>query len=73
MSVVLAPVVKDAAVTCLLKTIVLFALASVFSKRIEVIILGRIKLFLDTNSNQLGIVKKHGTDQCIYICFKGNY
>ena len=41
------------------------ALASVFSKIIEVIILGRIEICLDTNPNQFGVKKKHGTDQCI--------
>ena len=43
------------------------ALASVFSKIIEVIILGRIEIFLDTNPNEFGFKKKHGTDQCIYV------
>ena len=38
-----------------------------FSKIIEVIILGRIEIFLDTNLNQFGFKKKHGTDQCIYV------
>ena len=41
-----------------------------FSKIIEVIILGRIELFLDTNPNQLGFKKKCGTDQCIYVLKK---
>ena len=38
-----------------------------FSKTIEVIILGRIEIFLDTNQNQFGFKKKHGTDQCTYV------
>jgi len=42
------------------------ALASVFSKIIEVIILGRIETFLDTNTNQFGFRKKHGTVQCMF-------
>ena len=43
------------------------AVASVFSKRIEVIILGRIEIFLDINPNQFDFKKKHGTDQSIYV------
>ena len=43
------------------------ALASVFSKMTEVIILARIEICLDTNPNQFGFKKKHGTDQCIYV------
>jgi len=42
-----------------------------FSKIIDVTILGRTEIFLDTTPNQLGFKKKHGTDQC--ICVKGNY
>ena len=47
------------------------ALADVFSKIIEVIILGRIDIFLNTNLNQFGFKKKHGIQldqrQCIYV------
>ena len=50
-----------------LVTLCPIALASVFSKMIEVIILARIEIFLDTNPNQFGFKKKHGTDQCIYV------
>ena len=38
-----------------------------FSKIIEVIILGRIEICLATNPNQFGFKKKHGTDQCICV------
>ena len=41
------------------------ALASVLIQIIEVIILGRIEICLDTN--QFIFKKKHGTDQCIYV------
>ena len=51
----------------------LFLLASVFSKIIKVIMLGRIELFFNTNCNQLCFMKTHGTYQCIYICVNGNY
>ena len=43
------------------------ALASVFSKLIEMVILDRIEIYMDTNPNQFGFKKKHGTDQCIYV------
>ena len=43
------------------------ALACVFSKLIEIIILDRIEMYMDTNHNQFGFKKKHGTDQCIYV------
>ena len=63
LSVVLVPEIKDKAGKISSKG----ALASVFIKMIEVIILARIEIFLDTNPNQLGFKKKHGTDQCIYV------
>ena len=44
-----------------------------FSKIIEVIILGRIEIFLDTNPNQFGFKKKHDTDQCICVIKEINY
>ncbi|KAK2193764.1 hypothetical protein NP493_7g09007 [Ridgeia piscesae] len=68
LSVVLVPVIKDiAGKICSKDNYHPIALASVFSKIIEVIILGRIEIFLDTNPNQFGFKKKHGTDQCIYV------
>ncbi|KAK2180497.1 hypothetical protein NP493_440g01028 [Ridgeia piscesae] len=68
LSAVLVPVIKDKAGKISSKdNYHPIALASVFSKIIEVIILGRIEIFLDTNSNQFGFKKKHGTDQCIYV------
>ena len=66
LSVVLVPVIKDKAGKISSKDNYRpIALASVFSKMIEVIILARIEIFLDTNPNQFGFKKKHGTDQCI--------
>ncbi|KAK2189073.1 hypothetical protein NP493_115g03011 [Ridgeia piscesae] len=68
LSVVLVPVIKDKAGKISSKDNYRpIALASVFSKIIEVIILGRIEIFLDTNPNQFGFKKKHDTDQCIYV------
>ena len=46
------------------------ALASVISKlrlSIEVIMLDRIEMYMNTNPNQFGFKRKHGTDQCIYV------
>ena len=43
------------------------ALASILSKVIERIILNRAGNVLETNNNQFGFKKHHGTDQCIYI------
>ena len=43
------------------------ALASVLSKLVEVIMLDRIELYVNTNPNQFGFKRKHGTDQCIYV------
>ena len=62
LSVVLVPVIKDKA-----GEISSIGLASVFSKLIEIIILDRIEMYTDTNPNQFGFKKKHGTDQCIYV------
>ena len=44
-----------------------FALIDIFRKIIEVIILGSTEIFLDTNHNQFGFKKKHGTDQCMCV------
>ena len=70
LSVVLVPVIKDKAGKISSKNNYRpVALASMFSKIIEIMILCRIEIFLDTNPNQLGF-KKHGTDQCIYVLWK---
>ena len=64
LSIVLVPVIKDIAGKISPKdNYHPIALASMFSKIIEVIILGRIKIFLDTNLNWFGFKKKHGTCQ----------
>ena len=38
------------------------ALASIISKVVEIILLDRMTLYIDTNSNQFGFKKKLGTD-----------
>ena len=43
------------------------ALASVFSKMIEVIILARIEIFLDTNPNQFGF-RRSMVQTSVYMC-----
>ena len=43
------------------------ALASVMSKIVEKVILGRMSSFLITSSNQFGFKSKLGTDMCIYV------
>ena len=66
LSVVLVPVIKDKAGKISSNDNYRpIALASAFCKIIEVIILGRIEIFLDTNPNQFDFKKKHGTDQCM--------
>ena len=45
----------------------LIALASVMSKIVEKVILGRRSSFLITSSNQFGFKSKLGTDMCIYV------
>ena len=42
-------------------------LASVISKLVEVIMLDSIEMYMNTNPNQFGFKRKHGTDQCIYF------
>ena len=37
------------------------------SKLVEVIMLDRIEMYMNTNPNQFGFKRKHGTDQCIYV------
>ena len=68
LSVVLVPVINDKAGKISSKDNYRpIALASVFSKLIEIIILDRIEMYMDTNPNQFGFKKKHGTNQCIYV------
>ena len=68
LSVVLVPVINDKAGKISSKDNYRpIALASVFSKLIETIILDRIEMYMDTNHNQFGFKKKHGTNQCIYV------
>ena len=37
------------------------------SKLVEVIMLDIIEMYRNTNPNQFGFKRKHGTDQCIYV------
>ena len=39
------------------------------SKLVEVIMLDKIEMYMNTNPNQFGFKRKHGTDQCIYVLF----
>ena len=57
------------------------ALASVMSKIVEKVILGRMSSLLITSSNQFGFKSKLGTEMCIYVlkeivdnykCFNGS-
>ena len=64
LSVILLPVMKDkVGIISSKDNYRPIALAAVFSKVLEVIILDRIDTFMDTNPNKFGIKKKHGTDQ----------
>ena len=68
LSVVLVPVIKDKAGKISSKDNYRpIALASVISKLVEVIMLDRIEMYMNTNPNQFGFKRKHGTDQCIYV------
>ena len=42
------------------------ALASILSKVLEIILLNRMYVYIDTKPNQFGFKKKHSTDMCIY-------
>ena len=42
------------------------AIATVFSKVLELLIMGKIECFLYTSDNQFGFKKNHGTDMCIH-------
>ena len=68
MSAVLVPVIKDKAGKISSKDNYRpIALASVISKLVEVIMCDRIEMYMNTNPNQFGFKRKHGTDQCIYV------
>ena len=68
MSVVLVPIIKDKCGSINAKeNYQPIALASIVSKVLESIILNRMGDALNTNGNQFGFKKAHGTDQCIYI------
>ena len=67
LTVVLVPIVKNKAGNVnSIDNYRPIALSNIFSKILEIIILGRIEDFLTTNDNQFGFKKKHGTDMCIY-------
>ena len=68
LSVMLVPVIKDKAGKISSKDNYRpIALASVISKLVEVIMLDRIEMYMNTNPNQFGFKRKHGTYQCIYV------
>ena len=67
LTVILVPIIKNKAGNISSKDNYRpIALASIISKVIEKIILSRIQHQLETNSNQFGFKRNHGTDQCIY-------
>ena len=67
LSVVLVPVINDKAgkIISSKDNYRPIALASVISKLVELIMLDRIEMYMNTNPNQFGFKRKHGTDQCI--------
>ena len=69
LSVVLVPVIKDKSGKISSKVNYRpIALASVISKLVvEVIMLDKIEMYMNTNANQFGFKRKHGIDQCIYV------
>ena len=68
LSVVLVPVIKDNAGEISSKDNYRpIALASVISKLVEVIMLDRIEMYMNTNPNKFGFKRKHGTYHCIYV------
>ena len=67
LTVILVPVIKNKAGNINSKDNYRpIALASIISKVIENIILVRIQDQLESNPNQFGFKRRHGTDQCIY-------
>ena len=68
LSVVLVPVIMDKAGKISSKDNYRpIGLASVISKLVEVIMLDRIEMYINTNPNQFGFKRKNGTDQCVYV------
>ena len=68
LSVVLGPVIKDKVSKISFKDNYRpIVLASVISKLVGVTMLDRIEMYMNTNPNQFGFKRKHGTDQCIYV------
>lgn len=66
--VVLAPVIKNKAGNINSKDNYRpIALANIMSKLAEKIILNRLEMYMDTQCNQFGFKRKHGTDQCVYV------
>ena len=66
--VVLTPVIKDKAGKITAKDNYRpIALANIISKVFEIILINRMSEYIETEANQYGFKKKHGTDQCIYI------
>ena len=67
LTVVLVPIIKNKAGNVnAIDNYRPVALSNIFCKVLEIVILGRIKNYLSTSSNQFGFKKKHGTDLCIY-------
>lgn len=67
MAVMLVPVLKDK--TGKLNSISNYrpiALASILSKVLERILLGKLEMYILTYDNQFGFKRKHGTDLCIF-------
>ena len=63
LSVTLVPVIKDkAGKVGSLDKYRPIALASVLSKVLDIILLDRLSLYIDTTENQFGFKAKHGTD-----------
>ena len=67
LSVLLVPVVKDkSGKISSIDNYRPIALASIISKVLEIVILDRIKCYIDSSDNQFGFKAKHGTDLCIF-------
>ena len=68
LSIILVPVIKDKAGKVNQKDNYRpIALASIASKMVETILLGRMAIHLETNCNQFGFKPQLGTDTCIYV------
>ena len=72
MSVVLVPIIKDKAGKINNKDNYRpIAIASTFSKLLEILLLERLSNFMLTSSHQFGSKSKHSTDTCIYALKEG--